>query len=165
MKKLFLLLGLATFCAVSFTSCGKDSDELFKEPYLNFGATQSKVKSSWTGYTLMNETSTALLYLGKGNVNFYGYSFSGNALNGSMVLLKESITMQETREFIGERYQSIGSDGTYHMYMSNDGTMAISVVFDTETNNVNVIYTPMPTTKNSPENMFSAIRTLIGSVE
>ncbi len=164
MKKLFLLsCFVLSSCAVFLTSCGKESDELYQEPFVKFGAARSEVKSAWSGYSLLSETDEALLYLGKGNVEFYAYALNGNTLFGSMVILKEETTLEEVRKFLDERYQSIGTDGTYIMFLSKDGHMAVGAEVDGA--NVTVTYAPMPAGKKSPVNAFSSIRNMLVSVD
>lgn len=163
MKKLFLLLCCILPCVIFFTSCGKESDELFKEPFVKFGATKSEVKSAWSSYSLLSETDEALIYLGKGNVEFYAYVFNDPLLFGSMVTLKEGTTLEEVRKFLDERYQFIGTSGSYLSFISKDGNMVVGAELDGA--NVNVIYAPwMADKKDSPANTFAFIQNSIGSI-
>lgn len=158
-KSCMLFCVVLAFCSVFLASCGtNDSDELYKEPFVQFGASKSDVKSAWSSYSLMSETTDALVYLGRGNVEFYGYTFNNNILYGSMVILKSSTTLEDVLKFLEDRYQSIGMDGSYHMFMSNDGTMAVGAEYDIANKNVNVMYAEFPETKGSPVNTFSFVR-------
>ncbi|MBD5387869.1 hypothetical protein HDR68_00520 [bacterium] len=165
MKKLILLsCFVLSFGAVLFTSCGKESDELFKEPFVKFGATKSEVKSAWSSYSLLSETDEALVYLGKGNVEFYAYAFNNPTLFGSMVMLKEGTTLDEVRKFLDERYQFIGTTESYLSFISQDGKMLVGAELDGA--NVNVIYAPWTADKkDSPANTFAAVRNMLVSVD
>ena len=157
MKKLILLsCFVLSFGAVLFTSCGKESDELFKEPFVKFGATKSEVKSAWSSYSLLSETDEALVYLGK--------AFNNPTLFGSMVMLKEGTTLDEVRKFLDERYQFIGTTESYLSFISQDGKMLVGAELDGA--NVNVIYAPWTADKkDSPANTFAAVRNMLVSVD
>ena len=83
----------------------------FKEPYTQWGASQSAVKSYMTGYTLFKETNEVLYYTGLNKEMGYGYSFTNSALSSSYVILQmTSVTSDEMVAYLAERYVYVTMD-------------------------------------------------------
>lgn len=83
----------------------------FKEPYTQWGASQSVVKSYMTGYTLFKETNEVLYYTGLNKEMGYGYSFTNSALSSSYVILQmTSVTSDEMVAYLAERYVYVTMD-------------------------------------------------------
>ena len=83
----------------------------FKEPYTQWGASQSAVKSYMTEYTLFKETNEVLYYTGLNKEMGYGYSFTNSALSSSYVILQmTSVTSDEMVAYLAERYVYVTMD-------------------------------------------------------
>ncbi len=119
-----------------------------KEPYLDFGALKSKVKTNETR-TLVSETSTGLIYEGENsNINYIIYLFDslGN-MTGAGVIFPIS-KMDTIVNFLAERYVPIGYDDGFGIFMSNDEKMIVGIT-EYNTSYIMAVYTEKSTTKSS----------------
>lgn len=102
-------------CKVKVTGKSK----MYTEPYLQFGASKSKVKS-FEKRTLLNEDTDALSYYGENNyVSTVIYMFKNNKLESSGVFLpytKSNANM--LAEFLQERY-IVFTDGESNIYFTS----------------------------------------------
>ena len=113
----------------------------FKEPYMNFGASMSSVKSFMSGYTLNQEKSESLLYDGKFPVMYYLYTFKNAGMYLSCAILKaSSVDTDDMVAFLFERYVfvTMDEDEYYFAFLSPDKKMMI--VLQLETLNSQVVY-------------------------
>ena len=113
----------------------------FKEPYMNFGASMSSVKSFMSGYTLNQENSEALLYDGKFPVMYYMYTFKNAGMYLSSAILKSSsVDTDEMVAFMQERYVfvTMDQDKYYFAFLSPDKKMMVILQLDTL--NYQVVY-------------------------
>jgi len=110
----------------SFTVTVSPSSDLYEEPYMKWGSSASSVKSYMSGYTLANETSTGLLYNGKGGATYYAYVFENSGLKYSAVYIPTSY-VDELAEFINERYIYATKGDDYTAHLSVDKKVAVFV--------------------------------------
>lgn len=113
----------------------------FKEPYMNFGASMSSVKSFMSGYTLSQEKSETLLYDGRFPVMYYLYTFKNAGMYLSSAIIKSSsVDTDEMVEFMKERYVFVTMDESkyYFAFLSPDKKMMVILQLDTL--NYQVVY-------------------------
>jgi len=113
----------------------------FKEPYMNFGASMSSVKSFMSGYTLNQEKSETLLYDGRFPVMYYLYTFKNAGMYLSSAIIKSSsVDTDEMVEFMKERYVFVTMDQSkyYFAFLSPDKKMMVILQLDTL--NYQVVY-------------------------
>lgn len=125
---------------------------LYKEPYLGFGATKSTVKAT-EDRSLASEKSTGLIYTGENsNVSFVLYLFDGSGkMTGASVVFPIN-RMYATVDFLSERYIPIGYVDGYGIFMSNDEKMGVSITVY-NTSYLMAVYAPKTSTKSSNSNI------------
>lgn len=127
----------------------------FKEPYMNFGASMSSVKSFMSGYTLNQEKSEALLYDGKFPVMYYMYTFKNAGMYLSSAIIKSSsVDTDEMVAFMQERYVfvTMDQDKYYFAFLSPDKKMMVILQLDTLNYQVvyEVVYAAYNSTSSAP---------------
>lgn len=101
----------------------------FNDPCLQWGASKSSVKSYMSRYSLLNETSTQLGYVGSGKTHLYAYIFENGKLNVSSILVKSSYVSDITT-YLKERYYPIQSkDDVIYMIDAKQETAALVSVY------------------------------------
>ncbi|MBR5685393.1 MAG: hypothetical protein IKX18_04480 [Muribaculaceae bacterium] len=135
----------------------------FKEPYMNFGASMSSVKSFMSGYTLNQEKSEALLYDGKFPVMYYMYTFKNGGMYLSSAILKSSsVDTDEMVAFMTERYVfvTMDQDKYYFGFISPDQKTIVILQLDTLNYQVvyEVIYTAYTPSSSSPAEIIKSMR-------
>ena len=97
----------------------KESSQLFEEPYLNWGASKSTVKSnrSSNGYTLRSEGDDYLYYEPKYKEKYSYYRFESNELNSCYVYFDASVASQAELESI------VKNTGAIYDFTSDSGTI------------------------------------------
>ena len=109
----------------------------YKEPYMQWGASKSTVKSSMSGYTLSSETSEILIYKGNYPVSLIGYSFKNDALQLSSVIIPiTSVSMDELVDFMMERYVYVtkDEDNSYFGFATADKKSVVILQIETISN-------------------------------
>lgn len=127
----------------------------FKEPYMNFGASMSSVKSFMSGYILNQEKSEALLYDGKFPVMYYMYTFKNAGMYLSSAIIKSSsVDTDEMVAFLQERYVfvTMDQDKYYFAFLSPDKKMMVILQLDTLNYQVvyEVIYAAYTSSSSAP---------------
>lgn len=121
---------------------------LFKEPYLGFGATKATVKAN-ENRTLATETSTGLGFTGENsNVTLVMYIFDNQGKMTSAAVAFPTSKMYTTMDFLAERYIPIGYEDGYGIFMSNDQKMGVGITVY-NTSYLMIIYTPVSSSKAS----------------
>ena len=106
----------------------------FKEPYMQFGASMSTVKSAMSSYTLNRETSETLLYNGNFPITYYLFGFKNGGLDMSSVIIKAaSVDSDELIEFMAERYVYVtkNDEKYYFGFITPDKKTIVVLQFDT----------------------------------
>ena len=115
----------------------------YKEPYLEFGASKSTVKSKETR-NLFDETSTALVYEGENSfVELVMYSFDDNGGLKGVALGISFASASEVTKFLLERYQPITVEDDVYIFVNNninDCTMAVTL--SVEKSYLAIVYLP-----------------------
>jgi len=114
----------------SFKVTVNASLDLYREPYLQFGASKSSVKSYMSGYTLSDEDDEALIYDGKGIEAYQLYTFKNSAMNAAAVIVYVSaVSTSDLATYLSERYVYLGttSDSEIMMLKSIDEKVVIGV--------------------------------------
>ncbi len=128
---------------------------LYKDPCFKWGASMSTVKSTMSGYSLMNSNEEGLLYEGKQAEDFIMYMFENNSLKYSVVYVPVSYS-DEVADFLLERYVPITVDEEegYIGMISIDEEMAIIATIATLSNTYywQIIYGKLDADENSRSN-------------
>lgn len=119
---------------------------LFKEPYLGFGATKATVKAN-ENRTLATETATGLGYTGENsNATVIMYLFDAQGkMSGASILFPAS-KMYTTMDFLAERYIAIGYQDGYGIFMSNDEKMGVGITVY-NASYLMIVYAPVSSSK------------------
>lgn len=105
--------------------------QLFEEPYINWGASKSTVKTNRAnnGYTLRSEYDTSLYYEPKYKESYSYYSFENNALDYIAIYFESSVASKaQLKDYVtstGATYWF--SSDTSDFYNSADGKSTIVV--------------------------------------
>lgn len=119
---------------------------LFKEPYLSFGATKATVKAN-ENRTLATETSTGLGFTGENsNVTLVMYVFDKQGKMISAAIAFPTSKMYTTMDFLAERYIPIGYENGYGVFMSNDEKMGVGITVY-NTSYLMIVYAPVSSSK------------------
>lgn len=122
----------------------------YTEPCMEWGASQSRIESLMSGYTLRSSSSTSLIYEGKGKVVAYGYSFESNALKASTFAV--SLYNTDLLDFLTERYVVAKveeeSSSEYWVYMASVDEKMIVGLNVTKTGCI-VVYMPVSSSRGS----------------
>jgi len=99
--------------------------ELFREPYLGFGATPTTIKA-YEKRVLARETTTTLMYTGENSyLTDVLYLFENSVNTGSSCLVP-TVYSSLLGSFIGERYVYIGTTSdNLRMYLSTDSKTTV----------------------------------------
>ena len=128
MKKKFLFL-LAVLPIITLCSCGSDDPEpepnpivdtnlIYMEPCLNWGCSQSTVKTFMNGYSLLKETATLLQYDGKYKEEYTTYSFDNSAYKSVLVAIRTSkVASEDIANFLNERYSYAAYDDDTEIFL------------------------------------------------
>lgn len=123
----------------SFEVTVKTKLDSFKEPYLEWGASMSEVKTFMKNYTEGNSTSDILIYNGISPVDMYAYSFKSNRLNTAACILPTSkISAETVANFLSERYFPISAENNQFIFISPD--KKTGVILSIETMNKKLVY-------------------------
>lgn len=110
----------------SFTVTVQTKLNSYYEPYLNWGASASSVKSYMSGYSELSSSSDALIYSGKGVVDYYVYSFESSLLKSSACVIPvASINAETLANFLIERYFPVSYDDDKYYFISPDQNTAV----------------------------------------
>ncbi len=119
------------------------STKLFEEPYVNWGATRSTVKSAVSnrGYTLVDESTSSsdnyyLAYDGKYKESFTMYQFDSSMKLSQAIIAcsPSSVSLADARSYVASSsglsytYVTTSSDGNQYFYLSSDGN-TIAIVY------------------------------------
>lgn len=115
----------------SFTVTITPRYNLYKDPYLVWGASMSSVKSYMNGFTLAVNDSESLMYDGKGGAEVYMYLFENNKLTSSAVLVDAEKYNERLAEFLFERYIFVNADDEEFIvtFINVEKNMAVSVQY------------------------------------
>ena len=117
--------------------------KLFEEPYVNWGATRSTVKSAVSnrGYTLIDESTSSsdnyyLAYNGKYKETFTMYQFDSSMKLSQAIIAcsPSSVSLADARSYVASSsglsytYVTTSSDGNQYFYLSSDGN-TIAIVY------------------------------------
>lgn len=122
----------------------------YKEPFLEFGASKSAVKSFETR-TFFKEQSSSIAYYGENSsVELVLYSFDTNEkLKGVAVALSFTCA-SEVAKFLLERYQPIGEDdGIFAFINNNEDEYTMGITLSVESAYIAVMYLPMTANSRS----------------
>ncbi len=136
----------------SFSVTVKTKLNSYKEPYLNWGASTSSVKSYMSGYSELSSSSDAVLYSGKGVVDYYYYSFDSSRLKSSSCIIPvASLNAETIADFLIERYFPISTDDDKFYFVSPDQNTAVLLQITTLNNTLCyfVVYAGMTSSKAS----------------
>lgn len=102
------------------------------EPLVDFGENKDYVKDN-ENRVLYNETADGLVYEDNSNslVDYVFYMFENNILDGSVIMLNQSVVNLETERlmtFFDERYYYVGSQDGIIMYENDTVGVGISVI-------------------------------------
>ncbi len=128
---------------------------IYQEPYMNFGASMSTVKSFMSNYTLKEETDKALLYNGVFPVDYHLFSFKDGGLYLSCVIIKAtSVSTDVLTAFMQERYiyVTVNKEKYYFGFISPDGQRLIVLQLNTLDSQVvyEIIYAQNTATGSAP---------------
>lgn len=123
---------------------------LFKEPYMGFGATKSTIKAN-ESRTLAIETSTGISFTGENsNISLVMYAFDSQGKMTSAGIAFPTSKMYTTMDFLSERYIPIGYENGYGIFISNDKKMSVAITVY-NVSYLMIIYTPSGLTRSSTE--------------
>ena len=125
-----MLLGASL---VEVKQAAGEADIVFIEPYTNWGASRSTVKSVMKdlGYTILNESTKAsenyyINYIGKGKetVSQYQFDSSQNLYNIIFLFLESKVSLSDLRSYLSDtmsyQYAGANSDKGQYFYLSKD---------------------------------------------
>lgn len=105
----------------SFDVTVKTKLNTFMEPCVDWGASQSHVKSYMKGYSEILSSSESISYYGKDVVSMYLYSFQNSALTTSSCIIPVSdLDVDTLVDFISERYFPYYYNDEMFMFLSPD---------------------------------------------
>lgn len=136
--------GLFAFLLIGLTSCSSDKDAPFlNEPFIQFGANKTKVKSECSNYEKLLEADNILLYKGTGRVDYYAYFFSLNVLTGSIAVLPDDKTNKiSIVDFLDNRYHFEEMEDSTYTFVNTNGTISVRLEHDLESMAFNILYSP-----------------------
>ena len=136
----------------------------YKEPYLEFGASKSTVKSKETR-ELNKEKTTSLTYEGENSfVELVMYSFDESGKLESAGVALTIASASEVTKFLLERYQPISEkDGTYMFINNNINDCKMAVGLSVENSYLAIVYIPYSSTSrgNSIEQQKQKLKSLL----
>ena len=120
-------------CTVKVTDNGGGGDDLYRDPYLNFGGSITAVKNYETR-ELFYEDDEMLFFVGENaDVDDVGYYFADNMLLYILVALNESSDIEtRAKNFLSKKYVYLGTYNGEHYFSTSDGTIGISLFNDEE---------------------------------
>ena len=108
---------------------GQSGTTLYAEPYIQWGATKTKVKNAMSSYELLQEDTDRLYYDGKYKEYYSGYFFENNKLTDNLVVFEQSATtLTELKNHVtskGYQYVTTGDGGTLYYLSSDQVTLVI----------------------------------------
>lgn len=129
----------------------------YDEPYLQWGATKSMVKSANSNLQIYDESSTELYYTGKKQADKVNYSFENGKLYLATVFLKSSAKFSEIQDYLWERYISLGTEEGIYLFATLDANTMI-LWFNSENA---VMYAEVPDEAKTRSVNQSDMRTII----
>jgi len=103
---------------------------LYREPYLNFGASKSAVKS-YEDRTLDEEGDNSLVFLGENkDVNMVYYGFEYGQLDFDLVVL--NCTEKKAMDFLSEQYTYLGSKDEIEYFETSDETTYVALYYHSQ---------------------------------
>ena len=116
----------------------------YMEPYMEWGASKSVVRSYMSGYTLGVEEDNILGYIDDEQEFVYFYQFENNSLTGSGIVANILSHGTEITNFLLERYVVVSVDEEDNMaiLLSIDAQIGIGVLLDASSGLIWVMYMP-----------------------
>lgn len=131
--KIYVINMLLGASLVEVKQAAGEADIVFIEPYTNWGASRSTVKSVMKdlGYTILNESTKAsenyyINYIGKGKetVSQYQFDSSQNLYNIIFLFLESKVSLSDLRSYLSDtmsyQYAGANSDKGQYFYLSKD---------------------------------------------
>jgi len=105
-------------------------DDLYREPYLGFGASMSAVKS-YEDRTLSEEGDNSLVFLGENkDVNVVYYGFVSGQLDFDLVVL--NCAEKKAMDFLSEKYAYVGSQDGIEYFETSDETTYVALYYHSQ---------------------------------
>lgn len=124
----------------------------FDEPLMKWGVSMAQIRTSMSGYRLLNSSATSLTYYGRGSVYGYVYLFENGTLYGSSMLVEYTYT-DRLLTFLLERYVPTGHEEENMIYYFVDPTKKMLVILSPRVVGSTVLlivgYTPYPSSSSS----------------
>ena len=125
-------------------------------PCLEWGASKSTVKNFMKGYSLDEEESTSLTYIGTGSHLFTIYTFESGILSGSAVALNGNyIDAENLADYMLERYVpvSVDEDNYSFYFVTPDNKTMLGLFLEVYSGNIvyTIVYLPRDSKSRSLE--------------
>lgn len=136
---------------------------LYKDPYLQFGASKSKVKDFMKGFEEVETDNESLnfFYLEGTNPVMYIYMFENAGLKSTGVFLPTKMaTSAQIADYLTERFIPVGSNSEIIAMVSPDKTIAVGVTVQKISGTLmyEIIYLPYSSTKSNGNDLMEYVK-------
>lgn len=103
-------------------------DELiYREPYINWGASKNQTKNYMSSYTLYQEEDNSLIYTGLYKETLTAYTFESSKLVSSTIVVANNVTSQTEidKQLKKNNYSYVGSQSDVELYISADNKTVV----------------------------------------
>ena len=120
-------------CYVTVLPAGNGGSNLYREPYLTFGASKTTVKNYETR-ELGNETTDMLLFLGENKDVFaVAYSFKASKMDLILVAFENTTNIKNKAiNHLSAKYEYLGEEDGEYYFVSSNGKIGILLFYDDE---------------------------------